>query len=219
MISAISAWVSLGVSSLVSAEERKGWRDEISDYDKGRLDRFNQSRDKAWAQIDEWEWEINAEGQYDHHLTKETLKAFVYAKPRSISPDEIVGNYKCRTIHLGTAVPPPEFLQFFIYGWFDCRITRTEDGLLFRKLTGTRDPFGYLYVNTPNELVFLGAMSYSYESVEGYEKRDRKPNETCETFKNKVGFLHRTGQGRYRLSWPESMCGAEFYVLELEPVP
>ena len=202
-----------------SADESRRWQDAISDYDRGRLERYEASRDKAWAQIEGWEWEINAEGQYDRHLTKETLRNFVYAKPRPISAEEIVGRYKCRTIHLGTAVPPPEFLQFFIYGWFDCRITKTKKGLMFRKLTGTVDPFGLLYPHTDDELVFLGTASYSSKAVVGYEKRNPGPNETCQTFRNEVGYLHRTGQDRYRLSWPESMCGAEFYVFELEPVP
>ncbi len=197
-----------------SADGSGRWQDAISDYDRGRLERYEASRDKAWAQIEGWEWEVNAEGQYDRHLTKETLRNFVYAKPRPISAEEIVGKYRCRSIYLGIRLTTRPLL---IYGWFDCSITRTEDGLMFRKLTGTLDPFGYLYGNTSHELVFLGTMSYSFEAVEEYRKRDREPGEGCETYKNKVGFLHRTGRKRYRLAWPESICGRPFFILELEP--
>ncbi len=202
-----------------SADGSGRWQDAISDYDRGRLERFEASRDKAWAQIEGWEWEINAEGQYDRHLTKETLRNFVYAKPRPISAEEIVGNFRCRSIYLGIRTPPTTLTPLYIYRWFDCLVRKTNEGLMFRKLTGTSNPFGKFYRNTSAEWVFLGAMAYSFEKVKGYEKRNRNPDEYCETFKNKVGLLHRTGRKRYRLSFPETVCRKPFYVLELEAVP
>jgi len=118
------------------------------------------------------------------------------------------GAYRCRTIKLGSQ-GGDEGLGFVVYGWFDCRIDRTANGLKFSKLTGSQRPSGLLFPEDDRHMVMLGSTALGDEpAANSYGQRPDR---------DLVAILERIGDQRWRLiiPWPQNESNLD--LIELVP--
>ena len=86
----------------------------------------------------------------------------VLAAARPLGGETFLGDWRCRTIKAGGRLLP-----LTVYGWFTCRVGYGEDGLVFRKLTGSQRTAGTLWPiypesgeGFPARWIYLGAGFY-----------------------------------------------------------
>ncbi|NBB52689.1 DUF4893 domain-containing protein, partial [Rhizobium sp. CRIBSB] len=118
------------------------------------------------------------------------------------------GAYRCRTVKLGSqggdAGP-----GFVVYGWFDCRIDQTANGLKFSKLTGSQRPSGLLFPEDDRHMVMLGSTALGDEpAANSYGQRPDR---------DLIAVLERIDDQRWRLiiPWPQNESNLD--LIELVP--
>lgn len=119
-----------------------------------------------------------------------------------------VGDYRCRTVKLGSQ-GGEDGLGYVVYGWFDCRIERTPNGLKFTKTTGSQRPAGLLFPETDRQMVMLGSMALASEPpANSYGQRPDR---------DLIAVMERIGDRRWRLviPWPQNESNLD--VIELVP--
>src|SRR5690606_8638329 len=112
----------------------RDWRGIITAFDRDRLNRL----DAAWELA--LEQARRQGGSGDLASTGRLIDPG--AGLRGVAPPP--GDYRCRTVKLGSQAGEAG-LGYVVYGWFDCRIERTANGLKFSKLTGSQRPSGLLF--------------------------------------------------------------------------
>lgn len=120
-----------------------------------------------------------------------------------------VGDYRCRTIKLGTRSGGPG-LPYVAYGWFNCKVERTSRGALkLTKTTGSQRQTGLIFPDSDRQGVFLGAMALGDEPpARAYGlNRDR----------DVVGVVERIGAAHWRLAQPWPRYESNLDLLELVP--
>lgn len=124
-----------------------------------------------------------------------------------VTPPE--GNYRCRTIKLGSQSGDEARLGYVIYGWFACSIERTPAGLKLTKLTGSQRPSGLLFPENDQRMVFLGSMSMANEApANAYGLNPDR---------DMVAVLERVGETRWRLAVPWPQAESHLDLIELVP--
>ena len=160
------------------------WRAVITSEDRDRLDRL----DDAWARALDQARRLEGSGDLA------SLGALIDPNAALPAPPPPPGDYRCRTIKLGSQSGG---LGYVVYGWFDCLVERTPQGLRLIKLTGSQRQAGLLFPEDMRAMVFLGSLAL------GDEPRARSYGLNPE--RDFAGRLERIGQDRWRLviPWPE----------------
>ena len=120
-------------------------------------------------------------------------------------PRPPAGDYRCRTIKLGS--PWPEGLFYVAYPSFRCRIGVEDGHVTFTKLTGSQRPIGRLFADTDRRMVFLGTLQLGDELRSYQYGIDRE--------RDLVASLERVGDRRWRLAFPSPHFESLLDVIEL----
>lgn len=172
------------------------WPEDLRPQDRARLDQV----DEAWARA------LRQARDAGHGGDLVALGRLVdpqAALPTAAPPP---GNYRCRTIKLGT---PAELLPFVQYGWFRCRIERANAVLRFIKLNGSQRPAGRLVERDGTRWLFLGSEAWGEEkSWAAYGARPER---------DKVAWVERVGRARWRLVEPLPQYESLLDIIELVP--
>lgn len=171
------------------------WRADASRSDVRRLERLDEAWDAALSQA-------RAEG---HGRELRALGALVDPKVSLARPQPTPGNYRCRTVKLGSPGSGPSYVA---YGWFRCRVALTPGGdLILEKTSGSQRQAGNLYPEASRRLVFLGAVAWG--AGEGRARYGRDPD------RDQVGVFERIGATQYRLALPWPKQESKLDLLEL----
>ena len=163
----------------------RDWRAIITPRDRDRLDRLGAAWDRALdqARLSEGSGDLRSVGDLiDPDAALDT-------------PAPPPGRYRCRTVKLGHQ--GPSGLGFVVYGWFECEIERTAQGLRLVKTTGSQRPSGLLFPEDREGMVFLGSLAGGDEPrATSYGTNDER---------DFAARLERIGRERWRLviPWPE----------------
>lgn len=188
--------IALSLLAAGSAHAASGdWRADAKRADIRRLEQLDEAWDAALSQA-------RADG---HGRELRGLGALVDPAVSLARPQPTPGNYRCRTIKLGSPGAGPSYVA---YGWFRCRVALTPGGdLILEKTTGSQRQAGNLYPEASRRLVFLGAVAWG--TGEGRARYGRDPD------RDQVGVLERVGAGQYRLALPWPKQESKLDILEL----
>ena len=182
-----------------SGQVQLDWQAAIQDADRDRLTRL----DAAWR---------TALGQAmsdGHERDLRELRNLADPDTALRDPLPPVGNYRCRTIKLGSRSNGPG-LSYVPYGWFNCKVERTPRGALkLSKTTGSQRQTGLMFPDSERRGVFLGAMALGDEPpARAYGlNHDR----------DVVGVIERIGPAQWRLAQPWPRYESNLDLLEIVP--
>jgi hypothetical protein len=125
--------------------------------------------------------------------------------PRAEPPP---GPYRCRVTRLGTG---PRRRALTVYPLYFCHVVVEGDSLAFAKQDGADRPGGYLFPDSENRMIFLGATAQGRETV--------PPAYGANAARNIVGVAERIGPMRYRIAFPSPGNGAALDIIEMVPSP
>lgn len=185
-----------GTPAIQTLEERE-WRAVATTNDRDRLRDWRSSFIAARTEA------IEA-GYGDEVAALGATGAVDAAQPLGTVPN---GNYRCRTIKLGTQGGGT--LAFIAYDSFQCRIRTEEDLQGFAKLTGSQRQVGLLFPDDAFRHVFLGTLVLGNE--------DRAMRYGADPQRDVVGALQRVGPDRYRLLIPSPRFESKLDIIELIP--
>ena len=96
-----------------------------------------------------------------------------------------------------------------VYGWFDCRIEQTANGLKFVKETGSQRPSGLLFPDAGDRMIMLGSMALADDPpANSYGQRPDR---------DLVAVLERFEDRRWRLVIPWPQYESNLDLIELVP--
>ena len=162
-----------------------GWRDQITDYDAGRLTSLEQARSDAVHQAE------TRGGTGDFRAIQETFGSEAHGVPQQA----LLGTWRCRQMKLGGMT------GYAVFSWFPCSITRVNGGLWFQK-QGTQRMAGYLYPEDGGLWVYLGAQSARGEPWHRYSGRYASVGADV-TPDDQVGALVGIGRNALRIDLPQ----------------
>jgi hypothetical protein len=174
-----AALIALAISVPVAAHA--GWRNQASSFDQNRLARLDEARARAGG------------------AAAEVLSA-------PVTGGSVIGEWRCRTIKAGGALPP------MTYSWFRCRISDRGGVLAFEKLSGTQRMAGLLYPEGDG-YVYLGASWVKGEPPHRYSGSGAAFGVRA-TPDDQIGMLHATASGA-RIELPFPVQESDFDVIEL----
>jgi hypothetical protein len=160
------------------------WRDQITNYDAGRLTSLEEARADAVQQAE------TRGGTGDFRAIKETFEADAHGVPERA----LYGSWHCRQMKLGGMT------GYAVFNWFPCTISKINGGIWFQK-EGTQRMAGYLYPEAGGLWVYLGAQSAKGEPLHRYSGRyayvgaDTTPDD-------QVGALVGIGRNALRIDLP-----------------
>ena len=194
---ALGACATVPGTPLPDPEAPRGWRAAVMQDD---LDRLRASSATFAAALSE----ARAAG---HGASVDALGKV--ADPNAALPlgDLPTGNFRCRTIKLGTFEGNGNGLAYIDYPFFTCRI-RPEQGVHgFAKLTGSQRQVGLLFPDDAYRSVFLGTL------VLGDEERAMRYG--ADPQRDVVGAFQRIGPNEYRLLIPEPRYESRLDIIHL----
>jgi hypothetical protein len=166
----------------------------IQQRDLSRLQRLNAAWVAALA-------DVRRAGKLDTFLALGPVADQAAALPRAMPP---AGNYRCRTIKVGTGVT-----GYIAYDWFRCRIERNERGHKFSKVTGSQNPSGMLFPDNNRRAVFLGSVAMSGEPP--------PTSYGLERTRDMVAAVERVGERTWRMAVPWPQTESRLDLIELTP--
>lgn len=176
----------------------RDWRGIVTAGDRDRYNRIDAAWDLALQQA------RRQRGSGDLASTGDLIDPGA-ARP-SVAPP--AGDYRCRTVKLGSQ-GGEDGLGYVVYGWFDCRIEQTPNGLKFVKLTGSQRPAGLLFPENDRRMVLLGSMALADEPpANSYGQRPDR---------DLIAALERIGEARWRLVIPWPQYESNLDLIELVP--
>jgi hypothetical protein len=160
------------------------WRDQITNYDAGRLTSLEAARGDAVREAE------TRGGTGDYRAIRETFQA----EARGVPEQALYGSWRCRQMKLGGMT------GYAVFGWFPCTISKRNGEVWFQK-EGTQRMAGYLYPEQGGLWVYLGAQSAKGEPMHRYS--GRSPALGAEvTPDDQVGALVGIGNNRLRIDLP-----------------
>jgi hypothetical protein len=182
----------------LTAPSLAGWRDQITDYDAGRLARLEAARSDAVEQA------RTRGGSGDVRAIRETFDA----QPRAVPERALYGNWRCRQLKLGGMT------GYAVFNWFPCRISSVNGGIWFEK-QGTQRMAGYVYPDQDGRWVYLGAQSAKGEPLHRYSGHAAYVGEVV-AVDDQVGALVGIGNNRLRIDLPSPATReSDFDAIEL----
>ena len=103
----------------------------------------------------------------------------------SIDVSQVIGKWKCRSTQLNN-------IGIYVYNYFNCQITKSDNKLFFEKTSGSQRKSGYLFPNGNNELVFLGGWTVNDDPqtvYSGLSQSTDNQNDTVGIFVRKSNKL------------------------------
>ena len=174
----------------------ENWQAVIRSEDRDRLSRLGSAWETALANL-------RARGLAARVASEGNLLEPDAGLARSALPP---GSYHCRVIRLGAG---PGSRAFTAYPSYFCHVGVEGSLLSFTKQTGSERPGGYIWNDSDERLVFLGAMARGDEDV--------PPPYGDGEARDMAGVVERIGPFRYRIVFPWPTNGATVDVLELVP--
>jgi len=171
-----------------------GWEDEISDFDRNRLNMLEEAKAKGLE-------EARGSGEYA------AIQSLLSLDRRDASRSELVGNWRCRIMKLGGPFPA------IVYTWFRCRVRETANGLYFEKLSGSQRSSGYLDPGNGG-WVYLGTLTVNDEPQKPYSGANEGAGSPV-THTDEVAFVTKVGEGHMRMEFPFPHLESTFDVIEL----
>lgn len=117
---------------------------------------------------------------------------------------DMAGEWRCRAMKLGRAVP------LVVHGWFRCVVADDGSGWRLAKTGGSQRMSGRFFTVDDRKLVYLGAMHYAAEAPSAYG-RDAE--------RDQVAIVVRPDRDRVRLEFPSPVFDSMFDILEMRRVP
>jgi hypothetical protein len=181
-------------SATINTEQ--SWRAAATDKDRERLRKWRQSWDEALAQ---------AKGADDGAIARDAA----LFDPDRAQPDPLppVGNYRCRTIKIGTqgeGMP-----KFTAYPAFDCSVTMEGTTPRIHKHNGSQRPTGFLFPDSNTRQIFLGTLVLGDETAPLRYGIDAN--------RDMAGYVERVADKRWRLVLPYPHFESLLDVIELVP--
>ena len=173
----------------------ENWQAVIRAEDRDRLTRLDSA------------WETALAGARSRGLTgrvagEGALREPDAGLPRSALPP---GSYPCRVTRLGGT----GWGAFTAYPSYFCHVGVEGPLLSFTKQTGSERPGGYIWNDSDERQIFLGAMARGSEDV--------PPPYGDGEARDLAGVVERIGPFRYRIVLPWPTNGATLDVIELVP--
>ena len=184
--------------ALVALPALAGWEQDISAFDRQRLSRIDESRQKALT-------EAQAGGSASD-LT--AINGALAGGRGGVSQSELTGNWRCRSMKLGGIAPS------IVYGWHRCRVKHTAQGLFFEKITGTQRISGYLDAYDGGGWVLLGAITVNNERQRPYSGGAPGAG-TQVTSNDAIGLISKAGPGHLRIEFPYPAIESHFEIIEM----
>lgn len=161
----------------------------ITDADRARLQAFDQTRREAMAEA------RSAGAPEDVGVLDE-----IDARPKlPFTGFDMVGDWQCRTIKAGGAVP------LVVYDWFECRVSDDGSGWRLEKRTGSQRTVGRFFTETEASLTYLGAFHVAGTPAPAY---GTGPDS------DQAGLAFRSGKDRWRIEFPLPRYESKFDILE-----
>jgi hypothetical protein len=129
------------------------------------------------------------------------LAAVLAGNEMPITQQDIVGDWRCRTLKLGGGLG-----SLTIYAFFRCRISAQGDALIFQKISGSQRTRGALYRVSNTRYVYVGAGTVNEDQPFPY---GTKPDA------DEVAYLIRVGANRLRLEFPKPSYESDFDIMDL----
>ena len=193
--------LTLAATALIAltASASADWRNQISDYDAGRLTSLEQSRGDAVHQAQ------TRGGTGDFRAIRETFGADAHGVPEQ----SLFGAWRCRQMKLGGMT------GYAVFSWFPCRISRVKGGGIWFQKEGTQRMAGYLYPEQGGLWIYLGAQSAKGEPLHRYSGRYASIGAVT-TPDDQIGALVGIGRNALRLDLPTpSTQESDFDAIEL----
>lgn len=174
------------------------WRTKITPEDQARYDR----------RVEAWQMALAQARSQPGRGNFAEVSAVVDTAGPVLPVDMATGTYRCRNIKLGSQGGDGGW-GYIVYGWYQCRVDQTAEGLQLRMLTGAQRPQGLFYPESDTAMVFLGTVALSAENAPPPygQARDR----------NIVSIVERVGDRHWRIwsPWPHHEANVD--ILELIP--
>lgn len=169
----------------------------LRDADAARLARFDSSAGYGLLQA------LAAGAPQDVQALTEALSG----TPQIALDQTLVGDWSCRTMKLGGAVP------LVVYTAFKCRLTPDEGGFRFEKLTGSQLTKGHIRL-IDGRAVYLGVGHVADAQAPEY---DELPADFISDgrVQSDIAIFERVSATRARLMFPAPAVESDFDVLEL----
>ncbi|MBD3663953.1 DUF4893 domain-containing protein [Sulfitobacter aestuariivivens] len=165
--------------------------------DAARLDGFTTSAGNALLQA-----LSGGDSQDIAALTKALSGA-----PQIAFDETLSGDWRCRTMKLGGISP------LVVYTPFGCRITATDTGFGFEKLTGSQRTKGTIFLRN-GRAIYAGVGYVAGETVPDYA--DLPADFTSDgRIQSDVAVFERISPTRARLMFPSPAVESDFDILEL----
>lgn len=183
------------VSGTVAVAQSDNWRNTATARDEQRIGSLSRS------------WDVGLrEAARSNMRALDSLGVVVRPTAALARPQPTPGNYRCRTIKLGSKDGNSGFIM---YGWFRCRVELSPGGdLSLRKVNGSQRPSGQLYPLGRRQLAFLGTLALS-SSERTWPRYGSLPD------RDVAGVFERIGPNHYRLLMPQPEYESELDILEL----
>ncbi len=177
-------------------DEPARWRDVATERDRTRIRGWR----RAWV-------EALSEARQRNAAEVDAGGALFQPDAGLAPPALPPGNYRCRTIKLGSQSNSD--LNYIAYPWFNCRVARDGDVFSFRRSGGSQRPVGHIYSAGPRRMIFLGSLQL------GDERRVLRYGADAD--RDLAGIVERVGERRWRLVFPRPTFESIVDVIELVP--
>lgn len=171
------------------------WRRQAQPRDVARLDALGD----AWAEALE---SVRGGG---HAPSVAAAGVLLDSRPGGEGAQPTAGNYRCRSLRLGTTVPDTP--AFIAYPPFRCRVRIEGGATIFEKINGSQRTAGVILPGTPTRSVLIGTEALGNEA--GF------PAYGADAARDRIAAVERVGPDRWRLVFPHPSNGAILEVMEL----
>jgi hypothetical protein len=192
----LAAMMIANAAVVTAAARAASWPADLKAEDRARLERA----DEAWTRA------LQQARDAGHGGDLKALGRLVEPTAALPVPAPPPGNYRCRTIKLGT---PGDLLPFVQYGWFLCRGEAAGGVQRFVKLTGSQRAAGRLIEHGERRWLFLGSEAWGEEK--SWAAYGAKPD------RDRVAWVERVDRARWRLVDPFPQYESLLDVIELVP--
>src|SRR4051812_35260730 len=186
-----------GPAAAVPALGVTQWRALATKDDRRRLRDWR----KAWVKA-------LAQAQPRHRAEIAAAGALLDPDAALADPTPPPGDYRCRTIKLGTQGAGT--LAYVVYPFYRCRIEPATDGTLsFTRLDGSQRPVGRIFAENSRRMIFLGTLQLGDEQGALRYGHDEA--------RDLAALVERVGPRRWRLAFPRPHFESVLDVVELVP--
>ena len=129
------------------------------------------------------------------------LEQALAGTPRPLDGTDLTGEWQCRSLKLGAAVP------LAVYGWFRCRVSDDGSGFRLEKLDGSQRTAGRFYDAGPGRMTYLGVSTVAGQPPTAYGK---------DASRDQVALAVSPGKNRLRLEFPLPAHDSRFDIMDLQ---